>query len=129
MRVVLTWSSLAFCSEIHDAAMSGDLAKVKSLLKGNPVLVFSKDNVLDRSRHRAFGRTPLWWAASKGHKDVAGWLLANGVDVNAKDNDGDTPLHGAAIVGRNDMAALLLANKAKVNANDSRGYTPLHWAY
>ena len=42
--VVLAWSSLAFCGEIHDAAKAGDLEKVKALLKDNPDLVFSKDN-------------------------------------------------------------------------------------
>ena len=39
----LTWSSLAFCGEIHDAAKAGDLAKVKALLKENPNLVLSKE--------------------------------------------------------------------------------------
>ena len=41
--VGLVWSSLALCGEIHDAAQSGDLEKVKALLKANPDLVFSKD--------------------------------------------------------------------------------------
>ena len=31
--LTLVWSSLAFCGEIHDAAESGDLEKVKALLK------------------------------------------------------------------------------------------------
>ena len=36
MLVALAWSSLAFCGEIHNAAKSGDLEKVKTLLKANP---------------------------------------------------------------------------------------------
>jgi hypothetical protein len=40
----LALSSLAFCGEIHDAAKSGDLEKVKALLKDKRGLVFSKDN-------------------------------------------------------------------------------------
>jgi len=42
--VVLAWSSLTFSGEIHDAAETGDLAKVKALLNGNADLAFSKDN-------------------------------------------------------------------------------------
>src|SRR5208283_397663 len=119
MLVALAWSGLAFCGEIHDAAQSGDIAKVASLLKDNPDLVFSKgDN----------GATPLHNAAGKGHKDVAQLLLANKADVNAKDSDGNTTLHTAAYYGNRDVAQLLLANKADVNAKDSDGNTTLHIA-
>ena len=79
MLVMLAWSSLAFCGEIHVAAQKGKLGKVKALLTGNPDLISSKDRD---------GMTPLHWAAQEGHKDVAKLLLANGADVNAKDNNG-----------------------------------------
>ena len=57
----------ALCGEIHDAAQSGDLAKVKALLKDNPDLVSSKDNN---------GGTPLHMAALGGHKDIVELLVA-----------------------------------------------------
>jgi ankyrin repeat protein len=116
--VALAWSSLAFCGEIHHAAASGDLEKVKALLKDNPDLVFSKDN--DNSG------TPLLWATANDHKDVAELLLANKADVNAKDAADQTPLHYAVKNGYKDMAELLLANKADVNAKENHGLTPLH---
>ena len=87
MLFALAWSSLAFCGEIHDAAQSGDLEKVKALLKANPDLVFTKDNT---------GSTPLLYAASYGHRDVVALLLASKADVNAKANNGQTSLHLAA---------------------------------
>jgi 26S proteasome non-ATPase regulatory subunit 10 len=62
----LTWSNLAFCDEIHDAAQDGDLAKVQALLRQNPSLISSKDNN---------GATPLHMAASGGHKDIVNVLL------------------------------------------------------
>ena len=69
MLVTLSWSSFAFCGEIHDAAKNGDLEKVKALLKGNPDLVFSNDT---------YGLTPLHLAVSKGNKDVAELLRQHG---------------------------------------------------
>jgi ankyrin repeat protein len=117
--IVLAWSSLAFCGEIHDAARAGDLAKVKALLNDNPKLVFSKDDN---------GTTPLHLAAHEGRKDVAELLLAKKADVNAQNNNGTAPLHWAAIYDHKDVAELLLANKADIDAKDSYGDTPLHYA-
>src|ERR1019366_8705721 len=101
--------------ELDDSARSGDLAKVQALLKGNPRLVFSKDDL---------GMAPLHIAASAGHKDVAEALLASHADVNAKDNNGWSPLHFAASAGHQDVVELLLAHKADANAQDSKGDTP-----
>jgi TonB family protein len=109
----------AFCSEIYDAATTGDLAKAKALLKNNAVLVYSRLNN---------GRTPLHNAAQNGHKDVAELLLANKAEVNVKDNSGYTALHMAARYGHKGVVELLLANKADVNAKGVAGDTPLHVA-
>jgi ankyrin repeat protein len=116
---VLICTRLAFCGEIHDATKSGDLEKVKALLKANPDLVNSKDSN---------GETPLHIAAAKGYKDVAELLLANKADVNAKDSTDETPLHDAATDGHKEVVKLLLANRADVNAKDNDGLTPLHEA-
>jgi hypothetical protein len=116
--VALAWSIPAFCGEIHDAAKSGDLAKVQALLKENPKVVFSKD---------ALGYTPLHMAAWKARNDVVELLLANKAEVNARDS-GVTPLHLAAAMGTRETVKLLLANKAEVNARDTHGYTSLHCA-
>jgi hypothetical protein len=115
----LAGSSRSFCGEIHDAARRGDLAKVKTLLQGNPDLVFSKDDI---------GATPLHYAAAYGQKDVAELLLASKADANAKDNNGWTPLHHAAYQGQKEVADLLVVNQADVNARDNQGWTPLHYA-
>jgi ankyrin repeat protein len=96
--IMLAWSIPAFCGEIHDAALRGDLAKVKALLKDHPEIVSSKDDN---------GVTPLHRAAEYGHKDMVELLLANGADVNAQSRNGWTPLNGAMLRGNQEVAELL----------------------
>jgi TonB family protein len=55
-------------------------------------------------------------------------LLAKGVDINAKDNQGSTPLCLAVNNGNKDMVELLLSNKADTNAKNTQGNTPLQLA-
>lgn len=134
--VALAWSSLAFCGEIQDAAMKGDLAKVKALLKENPALVSNKDKN---------GWTPLHCAVINGHKDVVELLLLTSkAEVNAKNNKDETPLEDmvtratmALSVGDGfsgtaswvpqpsddpqlAIATLLIANGANINAETNR---------
>ncbi len=85
-------------SAIHDAAVNGELAMVRALVKNNPGLVFNKDDS---------GETPLHLAAYMGHKDVVEFLLESKADVNAKDNSGMTPMHMASLYGYKDVAELL----------------------
>ena len=67
--LTLVWSSLAFCGEIHEAAESGDLAKVEALLKDNPALVSSRNN---------YGTTPLHLAVQEPNKEKVIALLSSG---------------------------------------------------
>ncbi len=60
---------------------------------------------------------------------VVRYLLANGADVNLRDQGEMTPLLWAAVRGKIPVARLLLQNGADVNAQDSiRKRTPMHWA-
>lgn len=69
-------------------------------------------------------------AALSGHKDAAGLLLAEGADVNAKDEAmGATPLHYAALGGHKDVVELLLAEGADLNAKANDRKTSLLLAY
>src|ERR1700733_10371257 len=99
MMLVFAWSSLAFGGEIHVAVKSGDLEKVKALLKDNPSLVNDKLNAL-------YGWTPLFLATNK---DMVELLIENKADIEAVDSNGYTPLRWAVIKDNKEVAETLLA--------------------
>jgi hypothetical protein len=78
---------------------------------------------------------PLLGVSNKG---IVKLLIAEGVDVNAKADQGETPLyhagtgetalHGAASEGYKEAAGLLITAGADVNAKDNNGKTPLDFA-
>jgi ankyrin repeat protein len=57
----------------------------------------------------SYGRTPLSWAAIRGHEAVVKLLLETGkVDADSKDSGGQTPLPWAAFSGHEAVVKLLL---------------------
>ena len=101
---------------LHQAAESGDVAKVKRLLEHGEADAEARDED---------GRTALFEAAYKGFADVVTVLLEAGADVNARAEDGRTALHWAVYSGNADMVKLLLEAGADVNARDEDGRTAL----
>jgi len=53
-------------------------------------------------------------------------LIAQGADVNAKNNSGQTLLHLACRTGNKEVAVLLIDKGADVDAETELGWTPLH---
>lgn len=74
------------------------------------------------------GGMPLHEAATLGQKEIVERLLAQGADVNVKDDNGATPLYLASSGGFKDVVELLLAKGAIVNTVSLVGLTPLHRA-
>ncbi|HZI20007.1 MAG TPA: ankyrin repeat domain-containing protein [Pyrinomonadaceae bacterium] len=69
------------------------------------------------------GRTPLMLAAFKGDLPAVRRLLAEGADVNARDEVGDTALMFAAFRGHEAIVNLLLSRGANVHARARNGWT------
>ncbi len=65
--LLLMLASWCRCAEIHDAALQGDLAKVRDLLAKDPSLLNAK------GRNE---KAPLHWAAQGGHLEMAKYLIA-----------------------------------------------------
>ena len=109
--------------EIHDAAVAGDLNKVKALLDADPTLLDSKDKD---------GETPLLKACNGVPDDntqvaTARFLIDQGANVNAIGRGGRTPL--MCVNKRQDesldLMQRLIAKGADVNACMS--YTTRKW--
>ena len=104
---------------IHEATKEGNIEAVKQHIAAGTYV-----NAMYNSR------TPLYWAALGGHKEITELLIAAGANVNAKDMMGNfnTPLHCAVLEGQNEIAELLIAKGADVNAKNDGGETPLDGA-
>ncbi|KAF3235111.1 hypothetical protein TWF192_001077 [Orbilia oligospora] len=74
------------------------------------------------------GRTPLLWAAGKGHEAVTRLLINAGAEIETKDKDGWTPLSWAAENGYEAVVQLLINAGAEIETKDKNGRTPLLWA-
>ncbi len=138
---------------VADAAMAGDAAAVRALLKHGSdvnaaqgdgmtalhwaalkndaaltqVLLYAGANV--RAATRINGYTPLFLAAQQGNAEVIDVLLKAGSDPTATSSTGSTPLMLAAASGSVPAVQRLLDAGVNVNARDTaKGQTALMYA-
>src|SRR5215207_5792283 len=114
------WAPAPADSPIADAAMRGDTARVRVLLKQGA----------DVNAAQGDGMTALHWAASRGDATHVTMLVYAGARVEALTRNGNyTPLHLAARGGRAAAVKALLKAGANARATVSAGgATPLHYA-
>ena len=107
---------------IHEAVREGDLADTK----------YHLSHGADIRELNESGYSPLHLATAYGHPKIAEYLLAQGAQVDAREEDHTpryyTPLHLAAREHNPEVAQVLLKHGADPNARDVEGYTPLHVA-
>ncbi|XP_071121341.1 uncharacterized protein [Mytilus edulis] len=73
-----------------------------------------------------FGRTPLLFAAEKGHLEVITYLVTQGSKLEARDCNENTPLILAAEEGHLEVVTYLVTKGSKLEASDVDGETALH---
>lgn len=66
--------------------------------------------------------------AIKKHTDIAKFLIDNGADVNAKNDNGDTVLIKASNSGNLDIVKYLVKNGTDVNAKNNQNKTALNYS-
>ncbi|KAG5519122.1 hypothetical protein PMAC_002210 [Pneumocystis sp. 'macacae'] len=102
------------------ASKQGNLDLVEQMCRSGEIM----PNVIDIQ-----GVTALHWASINDHVDVVRYLVLNGADINAQDNEFHaTPLHWAAKNGNLYTVHMLLHYGACLHLTDVQGFTVLHLA-
>ena len=96
-------------SELLDAAKNGNIHTAIAAVKQ---AITDGANVNAKDAGWA-DMTALHYAAQKGHKEIIELLIANGVNVNAKNLTDKTPLDWANTFNRPELAALLRKHGGK----------------
>ncbi|HEY5546395.1 MAG TPA: ankyrin repeat domain-containing protein [Gemmatimonadaceae bacterium] len=114
------WAPATVDSPVADAAMRGDTARVRVLLRQGA----------DVNASQGDGMTALHWAATRGDAGQVAMLVYAGARLEASTRNGNyTPLHLAARGGRAVAVKALLKAGADAKAVTSAGgATPLHLA-
>ncbi len=104
------------------AIANKDLGQAKELIRANKKLV-------NATQYSDIGGSPLMVAGLVGDIDIVEFLIANGADLNAQDEDyGLTPLMYAVFGQSVPVIERLLKAGANINKINRRGRSALHYA-
>ncbi|KAE9052614.1 hypothetical protein PR001_g358 [Phytophthora rubi] len=101
---------------LHDACAGGRRHEVAFLLEHG-----ADPDTLGEQVIGCFRRTPLHWAAMRGHARIIRLLVRYGANVDARDIFGRTPLAWACVLNRTRAVEALLESGADVNVRDAQG--------
>ncbi|KAG2527202.1 hypothetical protein JM18_003971 [Phytophthora kernoviae] len=101
---------------LHDACAGGRRQEVTFLLDHG-----ADPNTLGEQVVGCFRRTPLHWAAMRGHARIMRTLLRYGASVESRDIFGRTPLAWACVLNRAHAVETLLESGADVDVRDAQG--------
>jgi len=113
---ILVFFTNSYSQDIHRAVAEGDLDKVESLLKENPLLVNEEDTN---------GRTPIFTAIMRRNPEMVKLLIDNGALVRVGDKNLRAPIHFAGFNNDMTMMTLLLEHGAVIDTRAIGAATPL----
>ncbi len=119
LLIIVLFVIFAGADDIHKAVEQGDLTKTQNLIAKNPELLNSQAED---------GRTPLHVAVMGGHKELAGYLIQEGANINALDKEGRTPLLNAIMFKKSDLAHMLIEMGADVKIKCKEGANAIIYA-
>jgi ankyrin repeat protein len=97
----------------HHAVQIGNTSTVRTMLSADPTLARSSDQY----RFQPIHLLDMYFS-----EEILDLLLADGADINARNDEGVTLLH---IVTDPDAVAVLVRKGADIEVRDKRGWTPL----
>ncbi|XP_046339940.2 ankyrin repeat domain-containing protein 29-like [Haliotis rufescens] len=105
---------------LHLACLGGNVMLVKYILT---------QNIADINCRGFYGRTPLMFAATEGHRDVFDLVMRKGGNASLVDINGDNILHLACLGGNVEMIKyILFQNISDINCRGLNGRKPLMFA-
>jgi len=109
-------------SPLHAAVEVGDLSRVQTLLDAGANIEERQDTLQNSG---VDSRTPLFFAAEKGHVAVARYLVERGAKKEAKAQYGKTALMIAAYNGHFEVVRVLIEHGADRDALNNSHWTAL----
>lgn len=121
------WTALHMAASRNLTAVMSTIITMAEMNAGLEESELRLKQVIDAAN--GTGRTPLHYAASKGHAEASSLLLRHGADANVQDTLGQTPLHRAASAGHASVVSVLLQpNVAATDIVDGQKQTALDLA-
>ena len=102
-----------------NAIRNDDLGSLSQMIAKNPNLLHVKDQR---------GSTPLILATYYNYEEIANFLIAEGVHIDAVDDTGNSALMGVCFKGYSTIAEKLISCGADVNIQNGMGATALIYA-
>ncbi|XP_039087840.1 ankyrin repeat domain-containing protein 27 isoform X3 [Hyaena hyaena] len=133
VRYLLEWTEEDL-DEVEDIVSAEDvdfchpLCQCPKCAPAQKVVKYLLDSNAKPNKKDISGNTPLIYACSNGHHEVAALLLQHGASINACNNKGNTALHEAVIEKRVFVVELLLLHGASVQVVNKRQCTAIDCA-
>ena len=105
-------------SQFFDAAESGDIPRLTSILASNSTVLNAKDE-------RWYDGTALMLSSWKGHTEIAHILVQHKASLDLQMKNGGTALTLSSEKGHTEIAHILVQHKASLDLQTKNGFTAL----